>query len=66
MNNFLKSCRRCFSPKVLIILGIIIVALLIFVPLIGVASLIAALPIIGCTIMCGAMAFSMKGEKKTK
>lgn len=60
MNNFFKSCRRCLSLKVLIIVGVIIVALLIFVPVIGVASLIAAVPLLGCTIMCGVMAFFMK------
>jgi len=64
MNNFFTSCRRCLSPKVLIIIGIIIVALLIFVPLIGVASLLAALPLLGCTIMCGAMMFMSKDNGK--
>ncbi len=66
MNTFFNTCRRCLTPKVLIIVGIIIVALLIFVPIIGVASLIAVAPILGCTIMCGAMALSMRGEKKDK
>ena len=66
MNKFFHSCRRCLSPKVLIIIGIIIVALLIFVPLIGVASLIAALPLLGCTIMCGAMMFMHKDKEKDK
>lgn len=64
MNRFFNTCRRCLSPKVLIVLGVIIVALLIFVPIIGAVSLVAALPLIGCTVMCGAMAFFMRGEKK--
>ncbi len=65
MNNFFKSCRRCLSPRVLIVIGVIILALLIFVPIIGVASLLVAAPLLGCTIMCGVMAFFMRGEKKT-
>lgn len=64
MNQFFNTCRRCLSPKVLIIAGVIIVTLLIFVPVIGVVGLAVALPLIGCTVMCGAMAFFMRGEKK--
>lgn len=64
MNKLLHSCRRCLNPKVLLILGVIIVSLLIFVPAIGIAGLIAAAPLLGCTVMCGAMAFFMRGEKK--
>lgn len=66
MSKLLNSCRRCLSPKVLIVMGVIIVALLVFVPIIGIASLIAALPLIGCTVMCGAMAFFMGRDKHGK
>lgn len=48
----------------LIILGVVIIALLIFVPVIGAVGLAVALPLIGCMVMCGAMAFFMRGEKK--
>ncbi len=64
MNQFLNSCKRCLSPKVLIVLGVVIVILLIFFPIIGAIGLVAALPLIGCTVMCGAMALFMRGEKK--
>ena len=64
MNKLLHSCRRCLSPKVLIIIGVIVTALLIFAPMIGVASLIAAAPLLGCTAMCGVMVLFMRGEKK--
>lgn len=64
MNNFFKSCRRCLNPWILGLIAIAVVGLLIFVPIIGVASLFAALPLIGCTVVCGAMAFMMKGHKK--
>lgn len=66
MNKFLTACRRCLSPKVLVILGVIIAGLIIFVPMIGVVSLIAALPLLGCALMCGSMAFFMRGEKHDK
>lgn len=64
MNQFFNTCRRCLSPKVLIILGVIIVALLIFVPVIGAVGLVVALPLIGCTVMCGAMALFVGKENK--
>lgn len=64
MNQFLNSCRRCLNPKVLIFLGVIIVALLIFFPIVGAIGLVAAVPLIGCTVMCGAMAFFMKDNQK--
>lgn len=64
MNKLLHSCRRCLSPKMLIVIGVVIIALFIFVPIIGVASLIAALPLLGCTIMCGAMVFMSKDKGK--
>lgn len=66
MNNFFKSCRQCLSPKVLIIVGLIIAALFIFVPIIGIASLLVALPLLGCTIMCGAMLFMTKDKGREK
>lgn len=64
MNKLITNCKKCFSPKALIIFGVIIVALLIFVPVIGTVGLVVALPLIGCTIMCGAMAFFMRKEQK--
>ncbi len=65
MNRFFTSCKRCLNPWIIGIIIVVIIALIIFVPLLGVASLIVALPIIGCTVMCGGMAFMMtKGNKK--
>lgn len=66
MDKFLKSCKRCLNPKVTVILVIVIIGLFIIVPMIGVASFIVALPILGCTIMCGAMAFFMREDKVNK
>lgn len=63
MNKFLKSCKRCLNPKVTVILIIVIIGLIIIIPTIGVASFIIALPLLGCTIMCGAMALFMRGDK---
>jgi len=42
---------------------IVVIGLIIFVPIIGVAGLVVAASLIGCTVMCGAMAFFMKGDK---
>ncbi len=65
MNNFFNSCRRCLNPWVVGIIIVVIIGLIIFVPFIGLAALIAALPLIGCTVMCGGMAFMlMKSPKK--
>lgn len=64
MNQFFNTCRRCLNPKVVVLIVVVIIALLIFVPMIGVAGLVVAAPLLGCTIMCGAMAFFMRGEKK--
>lgn len=64
MNNFFNSCRRCLNPWVVGVIILVVIGLMIFAPIIGVAGLIAALPLIGCTVMCGAMAFMMKGKKK--
>lgn len=63
-NKFLTTCRRCLSPGVLIILSIVIIGLIIFVPMLGVASLVVALPLLGCVIVCGAMAFFTRGVRK--
>ncbi len=65
MDRFFKSCRRCLNPWMVGLIIVVVVGLLSFVPIIGVASLIAILPLVGCTVMCGAMAFMMKdhGEK---
>lgn len=66
MTKLVYLCRKCINPKVLIILGIVIVALLIFVPIVGAVGLVVALPLIGCTVMCGAMAFFMGKDKQNK
>lgn len=66
MNKFFNSCRRCLNPWIVGLIIVVVIGLLIFVPIIGVASLIAALPLIGCTVMCGGMAFMMRGNKDKK
>lgn len=66
MNKFFNSCRRCLNPWIVGVIIVVVIGLLIFVPIIGVASLIAALPLVGCTVMCGAMAFMMRGDKGKK
>ncbi len=66
MNKIFKSCRRCLNPWVVGIIVVVIIALIIFVPIIGVAALIGFLPLIACTVMCGGMAFMMRGDKKRK
>ncbi len=53
------------NPWILGTIIIVVIGLIIFVPIIGVASLIAVLPLVGCTVMCGAMVFMMKDNKKT-
>ena len=63
MNQFFKSCGRCLNPWVIALIIAVVVGLLIFVPIIGAVSLVAALPLIGCAAMCGVMAFFMKGDK---
>lgn len=63
MTTFFNSCRRCLNPWVIGVILVVIVGL-IFIPIIGVAGLIVALPLIGCTVMCGAMAFFM-GKKNS-
>ncbi len=64
MNKFFNTCRRCLNPWVIGIIIVVVIGLIIFVPIIGIASLIAVLPLIGCTVMCGAMVFMMKDQKK--
>lgn len=66
MNRLFNSCKRCLSPKVVVLIAGSIIALLIFVPIIGVASLVAVAPLLGCTIMCGVMALFIKRDKKEK
>jgi len=63
MDKFLKSYRRCLNPWVIGLVILIIVGLIIFVPIIGIASLVAVLLLLGCTLMCGFMAFFMKEYK---
>ncbi len=64
MNKFFNSCKRCLNPWIVGVIIVVVIGLIIFVPIIGVASLIAVLPLIGCTVMCGGMAFMMKGHSK--
>lgn len=64
MNNFLKSCRRCLNPWVVGLIIAVTVGLVIFVPIVGVVSLVAVLPLLGCTLICGVMALFMRGHKK--
>lgn len=66
MTKLVYLCRKCINPKVLVILGVVIVALLIFVPIVGAVGLVVALPLVGCTVMCGAMAFFMGKDKQSK
>ncbi len=66
MNKFFNSCRRCLNPWIIGLIIVVVIGLLIFVPIIGVGSLIVALPLVGCTVMCGAMAFMMHGGKDKK
>jgi len=63
MNTFFNSCRRCLNPWIVGLIIVVIIGLIIFVPIIGIAALIVVLPLVGCAVMCGAMAFSM-GKKK--
>ncbi|MBI2049442.1 hypothetical protein HYT32_00805 [Candidatus Roizmanbacteria bacterium] len=66
MDKFFATCRRCLNPWIVGLIIVIIIGLTIFVPIIGVASLVVVLPLIGCTVMCGAMAFMMRGGEKDK
>lgn len=64
MNKFFSSCRRCLNPWVVGLIVVVVIGLLIFVPLVGAVSLVAVLPLLGCTLMCGVMALFMRGNKK--
>lgn len=66
MNNFFNSCKRCINPWIVGVILIIIIGLIIFVPIVGVASLIAALPLIGCIAMCGGMMFMTRKGRDNK
>lgn len=66
MNIFFNTCRRCLNPWIVGSIIVVIIGLIIFVPIAGVASLIIALPFIGCAVMCGAMAFMMRGSGRDK
>ena len=63
MNKFFNTCRRCLNPWVVGIIIALVIVLIIFVPIIGIATLIAVLPLIGCTVVCGGMVFMMKDKK---
>lgn len=63
MNKFFNSCKRCLNPWVLGAIIVVVISLFIFGPIIGATSIIVALPFIGCTVMCGAMAFFMGKDK---
>lgn len=64
MNSFFKSCRRCLNPWVVGLIVVVVIGLLFFVPIVGVASLVVALPLVGCTVMCVVMTFMMKGHNE--
>lgn len=64
MNKFFNSCRRCLNPWVVGLIIVVVIGLIFFVPLVGAVSLIAVLPLLGCTLMCGIMALFMRGHKK--
>mgnify|MGYP001601912406 CR=1 FL=1 len=63
MNKFFNTCRRCLNPWMFGAIAVVIIGLIIFAPIVGITAFIAALPLIGCTVMCGTMAFFM-GKKK--
>ena len=63
MNNFFKSCIRCLNPWVVGLIVVVTAGLIIFVPIAGAISLVAVLPLLGCTLMCGVMALFMRGNK---
>lgn len=65
MKNFFNSCRRCVHPWVFVLIVVVVIGLLVFVPVVGVAGLVVAAPLIGCTVMCGAMAYFMRRNKDT-
>lgn len=64
MNKFFNSCRRCLNPWVVGLIIAVIAGLIFFSPLAGAVSLVAVLPLLGCTLMCGVMALFMRENKK--
>jgi len=66
MNKFFNTCRRCLSPWMIGVVLVIIVGLIYFIPILGVATLVVVLPLIACTVMCGGMAFMMMKSPKEK
>ncbi|GEM_PF-1937477 len=65
-NKLFNSCRRCLNPWIVGIILVLVVGLIIFTPIIGVATLLVALPLAGCTVMCGAMGYMMVKRPKKK
>lgn len=63
MDNFIKSCRRCLNPWIVVFIITGIIGLVIFIPALGAVSLVAVLPLLGCTLMCVVMALFMRGNK---
>jgi hypothetical protein len=66
MNTFFNTCRKCLNPWVAGLIILLIAMLIYFAPIIGVGTLTTALPLLGCTIMCGAMGFMRKDKKKSE
>lgn len=66
MNKFFNSCRRYLNPWVVGLIIVVVIGLLIFIPIVGAASLVVVLPLIGCTVMCGVMAFMMRDNKEKR
>lgn len=52
------------NPWIVGLILMVVIGLIIFVPLAGAISLVAVLPLLACTLMCGAMAFFMRGNKE--
>jgi len=66
MNKLFNTCRRCLNPWIVGLIIVVVIGLIIFVPIIGVASFIVVFPLIGCTVMCGAMGFMMMKKPQEK
>lgn len=54
------ACKRCLRPKVLVLLGVVVLGLLFAVPLVGAAGLVFFLPLLGCALMYGAIVFGKR------
>ncbi len=63
MKNMFNNCRKCLNHKVIGFVIIAAIALIIFIPNIGVVTLVAAIPFLACALMCGSMAFMMRSKK---